>query len=498
MLRLREIGTESDQVMIECAAYSEMAGPWKLIDALLGGRTAMQAGGKTWLKKEDIESEKAYQSRLERSHLFSGYQDATSKLIEKPFQRPVTIKKLDSLSPALQAISDDANGSGQSLTKFASTLFHDLVHRGITHFYVDLSADSAPATDADILGGSRHPYFVHVPAARVIGWRDREGVNGKRELTQVRIVEYASVDAGDFGTKLVRRVRVWYPQHWELWQAKEGEEKVGVLIDTDTHELGGVPLITVNIRPMGFMVAKPPLEALADLNLEHYQLSSDESNSMHYASIPFLHRTGVPEGKQGEPLQLSSSGVLYDSDTNARVQWIESSGGSLSLIAGKIARLEDRMQKIGMAPMLDRVSPRTATEASSDRDDALSTLHSWVGELNDALFDGYKRASELVENSKLPKDFAVSVYSEWQVAVGDSQGQTTIMTLMRERKITDETGLSELNRRGVFAEGFNPEDEVRKLSQQSEMPNAPTPEQIAELERIRAAKKIDQGKLNVE
>src|SRR5262249_43981635 len=148
-------------------------------------------------------------------------------------------------------------------------------------------ADGAPATVADEQAAGNRPYLVHVKAENLIGWKS-ETVNGAERLTQVRIKECVLEPDGEFGEKEVEQIRVLEPGRWRIFRkAMSGADagkwvsfREGVSSVTDK-----ITLATVYINRTAFMCGEPPLEDLADLNVAHWQSSSDQRNILHVARV---------------------------------------------------------------------------------------------------------------------------------------------------------------------------------------------------------------------
>jgi hypothetical protein len=62
----------------------------------------------------------------------------------------------------------------------------------------------------------RRPYFIHVDAAQIWGWRQASTMPGA-PLTQVRIHEYTTRPLNDFGEEQIEQMRVIYPGKYDLY-----------------------------------------------------------------------------------------------------------------------------------------------------------------------------------------------------------------------------------------------------------------------------------------
>lgn len=480
-----------DKVCTPCAAYDEMACTWELIDALLGGTRAMRDGSTDWLPMEPGEVEENYVVRLRRTVLFPGYSDAVRKLSSKPFERPVTLANGNSLPELLKAIELDADSAKTPLTRFAGKVWHDAINRGLTHVLVDFPERDKPTTTADVQSGEVHPYFVHVPAESVIGWKSEiDQRTRRRVLSQVRILEVQETSGSEWTQESTRFVRVIERDRIQLWQESTQKKDLFTLVKETPNELGEIPLVTVYFNQTGFMTAEPPLENLAWLNLKHWQVSSDHSNILHIASVPFLSETGVASNKLNEKFVLAAGRVHRSSrsKTEYGIGWVEHTGASVKAGSDEQRNLEEQMQLLGMQPMLDPSSPRTATEAGATRDENHTTLKDWAQRLKQGLYECYAMAARYGEGAAktLPEKFDVNVFTEWQLSSGDAAGMDRIDRMFDRGVISKKRYALEAERRGLFGEDFDFEKEQQEIA--DEAPPQPTPEQMLELERLRLAR----------
>lgn len=472
----------------ECPAYQQMKEHWLLVDALRGGTYRMRCEAQRFLPKEELETDPAYLERLNRSFLFPGFDDAVRALAAKPFAKPVVLAGSETLAPALAMIEDDANNCGDSLSLFLHRVFDDALAHGISYILVDFPQRRAVTTDSDVASGV-HPYFVHVKATDVIGWQStRDPMTGREVLRSVRIREQRNEDDGEYGQKCVNYIREFNLAGWRLWREDDSQQGVRPydMIESGEHDLGVVPLVAVQLRRTGFMMAESPLCGLAWLNVEHWQKQSDRNNSEHYALVPVLFQTGVAHDDSEKKLAIGSKRAVRTtkSPSEASLQWVESSGSALSIVAKSIESLEARMQKLGLEPMLEASAPRTAAEVGVAQEGRVTSLRQWVGILQDAAYNAFALASKYLVNAPLPDEFAVQVNTDWEIATSDAAGVDTILRMEAMGLVTPKRALIECRRRGLFGEDYDLEEELADL-ESGQMPQPPTQN---ELDALRAAR----------
>lgn len=483
--------SKGNPVAIPCGAYLEMAQRWELLHDLLGGTKKMREKAEKWLPREEAESQVSYSARINRSFLYGALNDTRIKLRAKPFSRPVDVKEADALPDMLQLIEDDADNARSSLTAFASALFDDALIHGLTHLMVDFPDTGGAQSLAEERERQIHPYFVHVKAESLIGWQsEMDPSTGREVLTQVRIKTEKTENDGNFGQKEVEYVHVWTRESVTTYRESKGKEDYE-LVGEKPHSFGSIPLYTVYFNQTGFMTAAPPLEDLAWLNLEHWQSSSEQRNVLHVARVPILYERGAGQqvganGKAqgGGPVVISTSRMRQTakSPSEADLSWVEVGGKSIDAGQNDLAKIEERMQMLGMQPLLETTS-KTATEAGIGEARAHSAIKSWCWALNDALFEGYYMAAKWIK-AKLPEKFAVSVWDKFELEARSDTDMTQLMGMRAAGDISRRRLLIEAKRRGKFGEDFDVEKELAE-TQDAELPE-PSEAEMQALAAMRA------------
>jgi hypothetical protein len=322
--------------------YQGMSGAWELIDALMGGTAAMKAGGEKWLPREEKEEPGPYNTRLERSVLFERFAAAVDSLAGRPFARPAQTRGKD-LPDRLNRMLKGLDDEGRDLTAFCEHCLEIGLRRGLVHILVDYpSVTAANLAEERKLG--LHPMLLAIDPKDLIGWRQEQGVNGKKVLTQIRIAETASVPVGDHGVQQRKRVRVINETTWELWELQSG--KIGdewVLIANGPWTVGEVTLVTVYLHKTGFMTGKSPLEGLAWLNLAHWQSMSDHRNNLRFARAGLIFRKGMSKEELDKPIVVGVNQEFGCTSPNADMKIVEHSGAAIQAGESELRHLEDQM-----------------------------------------------------------------------------------------------------------------------------------------------------------
>lgn len=196
--------------------YLNMEDLWDLPDDLLAGTQAMRRNAQRWLPRKEREERQDWKVRVAQSYLFNGYERALDDLSAKPFEKPVSVESADDLDEFLQDIEADVDRTGKSLTEFAREIFHEALHRGITHVLVDFPRVAESATLEDRRNMRARPVFIHVQAPRLLGWQTERLPDGSEVLSQIRVYEETVEPDGDYGEKIVERIRVYTRSAWEI------------------------------------------------------------------------------------------------------------------------------------------------------------------------------------------------------------------------------------------------------------------------------------------
>ena len=451
-----------DTVDIKSDAYSEMESRWDLIHDLLGGTAAMREAGEKWLPKETKESQKAWDIRLSRSFLYEAYSDTVKDVASKPFSKPVTIQ--GELPEPLGQIASNVNGQGQSLTQFAGELFESAVNYGLTHILVDYPKLDKELNLAEERKSGVKPKFIHVKPTQIIGWRTETGPDGQVRLTQVRIKETQQEPVGKFGEQAVDYIRIYTPDTWELWR-KTADAEEYVLFDEGIHTFGEIPLVTLYLNQTGFMTAKPTMEALAWMNLAHYQSDSDQRNILRFARVGIIFVSGLTEEEAEKDMVLGPNRFIKSVNPDAKMEYVEHSGQAIGSGRQDLQDLEARMEVLGLQPYMRRPGNQTATGQAIDESRSSSSVQAWIRSDEQAIVAAYEMAAKWL-NLKLPEDFGVDIFNDFGISVRGMEDIKSLLEIRLGRQISHGTFLREVKRRGTLSETVDVEDEIVKVEEE--------------------------------
>jgi|10_taG_2_1085330.scaffolds.fasta_scaffold00090_55 hypothetical protein len=463
--------------------FTAMVDRWELIDTLLGGTPAMRAAGRKYLPQEPKEDDETYRVRVARAILFAGYEDAVERVTAKPFSKPITIENEEALPGRTKAIPDNSDMTGRDITQLSRDVFADAINHGLTHLVVDFDENGAGDAGEERARGL-HPYFTHVKARQLFAWKWKR-VDGRNELSQVRISESRSEEVGNYGEIRVPHVRVINapvrvenedgsivesPGTWELHRRdpKTGDFE---LVNSGMYTFPQIPIVTFYTERTGFMTARPPLEKLAWANLAHWQSYADQRHLLRFARFAILFLSGLSEEEMEKPISLGPAALFRSTNEKAKMAFVEHTGKGAEIGRMDLKEIEDWMEVLGMRPFTESTSSATATSRTIGEDGANADIKLWVRGLENFLNEAFKFAA-LWDGEEMPDGVRVRVFDDFAVGVRAAEDVKAITALREKRIITAVTAISELKRRGLLSDGVVPEEEAQAVL--DEGPDLPT------------------------
>lgn len=447
--------------------YKRMYEKWELPRTLMAGTKAMREKKETYLPKHPAESATAYEARLNRTVLRNYYKRTVFTLAGKVFAKGLVLK--DNVPKDLKELCENIDLADTHLEVFARAVFEDAIAKGISYILVDYpsipNADSISRAEEKQVGA--RPYAVHIKAESLISFNS-ELIGGVETLTEIRYrVDYVK-EVDQFKQEDYQRIRIIRLDTWEEWESAPG--KPWMMVASGKWSLGFISLIPVYTRKVGFMESEPPLEDLAWMNLEHWQIRSDQRTALSVASFPILAASGWGEKQDGK-ITIGPMVALTAQDPSAKFYYVESGGAHLDAGAKELERLEDEMRYFGLQFEKGQKSgDTTATEKAIDTAEGVAPLHSWAMAFKDSLeimlqyMDAWTNTKRDVGDIELNSDFTMTTQYEKELDI-----------LQKSRASGDlsrETYLSELQRRGILPDEFDVETEIELLADETN--NLPT------------------------
>lgn len=328
--------------------YEYMEEKRDLPQALWRGNDYVKSQGEKYLPKHVGETEQYYQLRLKRSVLYNVFGNFIDKVSIVPFRNGISYSQ-DTPSNIIEWCND-IDLLKTNIETWALNFYKDANINGISYFLVENPLISPNRTlFDDLVDRDIRPYFVHIKASDLYGWQ-YSIVNGKLELDQIRFKRWVVKQTGIYGTEKVKEYVVYtrdFIQVFEAFHNKKGDEEVA-LINQIPNTLGFIPLVTLNLNQIQFMVAQPMFGNLATLNLRHYQSYSDQINIVHHSRIPILFGKGLMSGDPNEKKEdfILSPGLTVFGGDNTDLKYVEHTGSAIKTGKDDITDLEEKMSII--------------------------------------------------------------------------------------------------------------------------------------------------------
>lgn len=471
---------QTDSPATTSPAYDHMLPFWAKIETLLAGTQAMRNAGIIYLPQHEEESHIAWRERCDRATLLNMVQITLDSWVGKPFSDPVEIG--EDVPTQLRELLDNIDLQGNDINVVARQWFRDGLAKGYSHVLVEFPrrtdrADGLPRTLQDDRQEALRPYLVHIKPENLI-FAHSELVGGREVLTHVRIREYVTVLDG-WAVETVERIRVLTPGLVQVYEKRKQEKtnkEVWVLIEEYDYALSFIPLVTFYADRQGFMLAKPPLNDLADLNIAHWQSSSDQTAILTVTRFPLLAVSGaLDDGK----LVVGPNRWLHSPDPAGRFYYVEHTGRAINAGRQDLLDKEEKMAEYGAIFLKRRPGGASATARALDSAETSSSLQDMAIRFESALNEALAFMGAWI-NISYDDTGTLSLNTDFSLSEQDSHKLVQLQEARRNRDISRSRYLKELRRFGVLSADFNPTTNLEEL--EDEAFNLPTGESDVDLD----------------
>lgn len=436
-----------------------------MIDDILAGPERIRERSISYLPKYGSEGDVEYKRRLMQAPWRPEFADILQSLASKPFGKEIALG--DKASNRVKELVEDIDQRGSNLTAFARGVFRNGIAKGVHGILVDYPSLSPARTVAEERQAGARPYWVTIRAEDILALYTKF-VGGREIVDHVRIRETAKVRDG-FEEKLVSRVRVLEPGRWELWEAtdKVGDEDVYTKVDEGVVTLGVVPLALFwTGEREGAQFVRPPLAALANMQIELYRKLSRQDEIETYAGSPMLQAKGIAgPGPADAPLEIGPKRVLFAppgvEGRETGWSYIQPDADVLTEIRDSVKQTADDMRRLGMQPLVQQSGGITATASSIEGAKAHSTVEAWALNLKDVLEQAFEFTAKWLGE---PEGVEVEVNTDFSV---QPYAQAPLDALHKARQRGDislRTYWSGLRRFDVLAPDFDAAEEELNLA----------------------------------
>lgn len=341
---------------------------------------------------------------------------------------------------------------------------------------IDPGTEENPRTAADDDAENVRPYWVHIRPSQLF-FADADIVNGKEVLREIRIMETVQQRIGFAEVSIAQIRRIFMVDILgedeeitgvvkgavELYQIKEkskdGKDEWEV-VDSYTFDLDEIPLVTFYADRDDFMLATPPLQDLVDLNIAHWQSTSDQRAILTTARFPILALSGgVDDNKE---LIVGPNIWLYSPDPKSKFYYVEHTGAAIEAGRKDLEGLETQMDGYGAEFLKKRPGNLTATARALDSAEATSPLQDMTLRFKHSVDRALALTAKWFRIENGGKALIATDFGPEEI------NQADLDTLRETRKMKDISRpayLKELIRRGLLDDDFDIEKDALLLEQ---------------------------------
>lgn len=339
--------------------YKAFIDEWAKIQAVYGGDSAIKEAGETYLPKLSGQTPKEYDAYLARGCFFNAFARTVQGLGGAIVRKEPVLKvpkRIDDILPAVSL----TNESIQEVIKLT-------VGNVLQYSYYGILVDMPPEDQSTL---DAVPYFALYTAASILNFRT-EQVGSESKLVMLCLAEdtYKESAENRFELELKERVRVLEIIDNALTvnlyeKDSSGKDEVwNPIQDEIIPKIKGKPVDCIPFVFFGSVTnspvpSSPPLLDLADLNIKHWQVSTDYYHGLHYCALPTPWAAGF---NAGDNLYIGAMKAWISDNPNAQCGYLEFSGAGLQAIEKALDRLEAQMAVMG-ARMLEE--QKKAAEAA--------------------------------------------------------------------------------------------------------------------------------------
>lgn len=445
---------KADDPSVTSFAWDFMFPKWNMLETLLEGTEAMRSAGQRFLPRHSEETADNYEERLACTTLFNMTELTLDALVGKPFGNLV---KLNTDVPEqIISFSKDIDLQGNNLTTFSRNWFREGVAKGLAHVLVDFPSitdeERAGRTLADDMRERRRPYWLFIKPENVI-FAAAENIQGREVLVHVRIREELVKQVG-FAEEIVQRIRVLEPGTFTVWEFVKPSRKKGEWkkVEEGTTGLDFIPFVTFYTNRTGLMIAKPPLEDLAYLNVRHWQSTSDQVNILTVARFPMLGVAGATD-QTGNTMAIGPKQLLGTKDPNGRFYYVEHSGKAIGAGRQDLEDLEQMMASYGAEFLKRRSGNITATGRALDSAEAMSSIQDMAVRFTDAINIALDMTAAWIG---LDDGGTVDIKTDFGPNKVNSDLLKTILEARKNGDLSREDFLEQLKTLQILSDDFNP------------------------------------------
>jgi len=435
---------------------------WTLLNA-----DGLGEAKKDYLQREPAEPSSAYMARLGRSTYTPIYRDSIRSYAG-------LLSRFNLIDPpsSLEQHKDDVDLQGSSIQSFMTMVDECALRDGGTFVMVDMMPDNGESNFFDQMKDGRHPYFIHIKRADVINWQVSYE-RGVETVSQVTVRQLRSKASKGFGSEVEPVYYVLTPGKVEVYRLVKSDTSrwANQKVDEMQTSLPIVPIVWYGATTTRFAQGDLPMDGLADLSIQHFQMRSDLSELLHKCAMPVPVRKGAPIGPDGKPAPLvlgPNTAVDLGSEGGADFSFAEPSGKSLERHQKEIEHVEELMDRSSLN-FLYGANVKTATEASLRASQVSASVSALVRNKT-SMFGRLMRlwAWYAGEQAQITDESGLAINDALINKPLGASEIAQLVNLYNNDLLSKQTVLDELQRGGVLDPDLVVEDEMERIDEDKE------------------------------
>lgn len=421
-----------------------------------------------YLPREPGEPNEAYKSRLNRTSYTPIYRDAL-----RAYSGLLSRFKLIDAPSSMQRAEQDIDRRGSSVYAFMSKADELTLRDGGCFIITDMPPGSG-TNYLDEQSDGRDPYLILVERKDVVNW-STEFVKGREVVRHATVRQLVAVpDPNGYGCIIEPVYRVMKPGTLETFRVEKQDSKWRAVsqgvIETS---LPVVPITWYGSSDSRFGSSDLPMNALAEMSLDHYRMKSALVELLHRCSLPIVVRKGAPMGVNGRPAPLllgPNTGV--DLPTDGSLEVVETSGKSLERHQHELQHLEELMMNSSLQ-FLYGSSVKTATEAALRSSQVSSQVAGMIRNKASTLSTIMKLwAAWSGELASLTSESGIAMNNSLITKPLEASEIAQLVGLYNAKILSKQTVLDELQRGGAIDPDLSVESELERIKEEAAVEQA--------------------------
>jgi hypothetical protein len=445
---------------------------WNLLDT--NGRGSEK--GK-YLHREPAEPASAYRERLHRSTYTPVFRDSI-----RAYAGLLSRFQLIDAPPSMERSQQNIDLQGSSIHSFYNRCDELAIRDGGVYIMVDMPPAEGETNYLDEQRDGRVPYLMMIERKDIINW-SVEYVRGREFIRHATVRQMRSTSAPNgYGSVIEPVYLVLRPGSVETIRLERANGKwiqfSEGLIPTS---LPIVPLVWHGATSSKFAQGDLPMNGLAELSIQHYQMQSDLFELLHKCAMPVPVRKGAPIGSDGKaaPLILGPNTAVDLSD-NGDFLFAEPTGRSLERHQSELDHIEKLMDRSGLN-FLYGANIKTATEASLRASQISSQINSLVRSKTSSFTTIMKLwAAYAGELQALSPESGIAINDSLINRPIDPSGIAQMVNLYNAGLLSKRTVLDELQRGGILDPDLKIDNELSRIEADAMTTEVQTSEPVAQ------------------